>query len=36
MNTFVLDWSYPKVLFKALMLLVNIIYTNICTYALLP
>jgi len=27
---------YPAVLFKALILLVNILYTSICAYAPLP
>jgi len=26
-------WSYSEVLFKTLILLVNILYTTICTYA---
>ena len=31
-----MESSYPKVLFKAQILLVNILYTTICTYVPLP
>ena len=31
-----MESSYPKVLFKAQILLVNMLYTTICTYVPLP